>query len=265
MDNEKFIDSFRGYQTTGNWLMDLNPLTKLNIALATGFISMLVRDWKFGIVVCVIYFLIAAYVKKLKGFTKSFMAAFVVLGLFTVFVRLISNRGEGNVVFSILGWNWTDVALQKGFDMAFFIVGFAGPIILFFLTTPMKDLTYACEKKGVSATVSYVILVSFKTITELGKSASTILDSQKSRGIETDGNVFVRIKALLPIISPLALSAISYTEEKTIAMDARAFSVTTPHTHLRELKPSAGYEKWLGLFFDLLLVGTVVIKIMGII
>ena len=166
MDNEKFINSFRGYQTTGNWLTDLNPLTKLNIALALGFISMLVRNWRFGIVVCVIYYLVAVYVKKLKTFNKSFLAAFVVLGLFTVFVRLISNRNEGNVVFSILGWNWTDVALEGGFNMAFFILGFAGPIILFFLITPMKDLTYACEKKGISSTVSYVILVSFKTITE---------------------------------------------------------------------------------------------------
>lgn len=263
MDNEQFINSFRGYQTTGNWLMDLNPLTKLNISLALGFTSMIVRDWRFGIIVCVIYYLIAIYVKKLKSFNKSFLSIFVLLGLFTVLVRLISNRGEGNVVFSILGWNWTDIALQKGFDMAFFIVGFAGAIILLFLITPMKDLTFALEKKGVSATVSYVILVSFKTITELGKSANTILDSQKSRGIETEGNMLVRIMAFFPIISPLALSAIAYTEEKTIAMDARAFSVTTPHSHLRELKPTAKYEVVLGLFFDLLFVAAVALKVTG--
>lgn len=265
MENEKFIDSFRSYQTTGNWLTDLNPLTKLNMALAMGFISMIMRSWKFGVAICMLYYVIAIYVKKIKAFNKSFLAIFVLLGLFTVLVRLISNRHEGNPVFSVFGWDWTDYALISGFDMAFFIVGFAGSIILFFLITPMKDLTAACEKKGMSKTVSYVVLVSFKTITELGKSANTILDSQKSRGIETDGNIFCRIKAFLPIISPLALSAISYTEEKTIAMDARAFSNEGKHTQLRKLKPSASYEKWLGLFFDLLLVGVIILKIMGIV
>lgn len=260
--NEDFIKSFCNYQTTGNPLMDLNPVVKLNIALAVGFISMIIRSWKFGIVVCLLYYLIAVYTKKLKAYNKCFLAIFVFLGLFTVLVRLISNRHDGNVLFSVFGWNWTDVALIKGFDMAFFIVGFAGPIILFFLITPMKDLMYALEKRGVSPSVSYVILVSFKTITELGNSANVILQSQKARGIETDGNVFQRVMAFIPVISPLALSAIAYTEEKTIAMDARAFSVKGNHTHLRELKPEASYEKWIGFFFDLLLVLVIVLKIM---
>lgn len=265
MDNERFIESFRSYQTTGNWLVDLNPLTKLNIALATGFISMIIRNWQFGVVVCSIYYLIAIYVKKFKAYHKLFSSVFVLLGLFTVLVRLISNRQQGNVVFSLFGWNWTDYALEKGFDIAFFIVGFAGAIILFFLITPIKDLAIACEKKGMSATVSYIVLVSFKTITELGKSANIILDSQKSRGIETDGNIWHRIKAFIPVIIPLALSAIAYSEEKTIAMDARAFSSKVPHSWLRELKPAAYYEKWLALFFDLMLVTVIILKIAAVV
>lgn len=265
MDNKEFIEKFRGCQTTGNWLIDLNPLTKLIVALSIGFISMVIRDWKYGLVVCVLYYLVAILVKKLKEYNKLFLAIFVLLGLFTVLVRLISNRFEGNVVLDVFGWKWTDYALENGFDMAFFIVGFAGPIILFFLTTPMRDLMVAAEKKGMTPTISYIVLVSFKTITELGKSANTILDSQKARGIEIEGNLWIRIRAFIAIISPLALSAISYTEEKTIAMDARAFSARAKHTQLRELKPAAFYEKWMVLFFALALVLTIIMKAVGIV
>ncbi len=263
--NEEFINSFRTYSKTGNWICDLNPLTKLNIALVVGIAAMVMRSWKYGIVVCVIYYCLAVYVKKLKSFNKSFLAAFVVLGLFTVLIRLVSYRNEGSTVINFFGWHWTDAGLKSGFDMAFFILGFTGPILLFFLITPMKELMYSLEKKGVSPTVSYVILVSFKTITELGKSANVILESQKARGIETEGNLLQRVKSFIPIISPLALSAISYTEERTVAMDARAFSVKGKHTFLREMKPAASWEKFLAAFFDLLLVMLIVLKVMGIV
>lgn len=261
--NEEFINSFRTYSKTGNWLCDLNPLTKLNIALAVGLIAMIIRNWRYGLAVCLLYYCVAACVKKLRNFNKSFLAAFVVLGVFTVIIRLISFRHEGNTVINFFGWHWTDVGLESGFNMAFFILGFTGPILLFFLITPIRDLMYSLEQKGVSPTVSYVILVSFKTITELGKSANVILESQKARGIETEGNLLQRIKSFIPIISPLALSAISYTEERTVAMDARAFSVKGNHTNLRELSPAASWEKYLAVFFDLLLAVVVVLKIMG--
>ncbi len=262
--NEEFINSFRTTSKTGNIICDLNPLTKLNLAIAIGLIAMVMRDWKYGIVACIFYYFIAAYVKKLKSFNKSFMVAFVVLGLFTVLIRLISFRNTGNVVLNVFGWHWTDAGLKSGFDMAFFILGFTGPVLLFFLITPVKDLMYSLEKKGVSPVVSYVVLVSFKTITELGKSANVILDSQKARGIETEGNIIQRIKSFIPIISPLALSAISYTEERTIAMDARAFSVKGKHTSLRELEEAKKWEKFLVIFFYILLVAVVVYKVVTI-
>lgn len=99
--NEEFINSFRTTSKTGNAICDLNPLTKLNLAIAIGLIAMVMRDWKYGIVACVFYYFIAAYVKKLKNFNKSFMVAFVVLGLFTVLIRLISFRNTGNVVLNV--------------------------------------------------------------------------------------------------------------------------------------------------------------------
>ncbi|AOV97341.1 hypothetical protein A9798_10475 [Edwardsiella hoshinae] len=263
MTNQEFINRFRHTYVTGNWLIDLNPLTKLHIALALGLTSMVLRNWQFGLAICLIYYLIAIYIKKFRIFNKLLVSIFVLLGLFTVFARLITNRHQGEVVLSLFGWHWTDHALQSGFNMAFFIVGFSGAIILFFLSTPMQHLAIACEEKGMSAAISYVVLVSSKTISELGSRATTILDSQRARGIETEGNLWRRISAFFPIISPLALSAIAYTEEKTIAMDARAFSNKAPHTHLVTLKPISRYEKWLVLFFYLLLVTAIVLKVKG--
>jgi energy-coupling factor transporter transmembrane protein EcfT len=89
------------------------------------------------------------------------------------------------------------------------------------------------------------MLASMQNIIDLRKASVTILDSQKSRGIETDGNVFVRTRAFFPTLGPLLLGAIASTEEKVIAMDARAFSVKGKHTFLRELAPVSPREKLL--------------------
>mgnify|MGYP000155167031 CR=1 FL=1 len=51
----------------------------------------------------------------------------------------------------------------------------------------------------------------------------TITDAQRSRGMETEGNLLVRIKAFLPLISPVVMSALTATRERAIALEVRGF------------------------------------------
>lgn len=109
--------------------------------------------------------------------------------------------------------------------------------------------------------VSYIVLASFQTITDLKKNTAQIMESQKARGIETEGSVIRRIKAFFPILGPLVLGAISSTEEKSIAMDARAFSVKCSHTFLRELRPVPVYEKLIVILADVLLLAVIGVRL----
>ena len=63
----------------------------------------------------------------------------------------------------------------------------------------------------------------------------TITDAQRSRGMETEGNLLVRIKAFLPLISPVVMSALTATRERAIALEVRGFGVkgtkTWMHPH----------------------------------
>ena len=111
--------------------------------------------------------------------------------------------------------------------------------------------------------VSFVILSSFQTITDLGQNAKIIMESQKARGIETEGNVLQRAKAYIPVMGPLVLNAISSTEEKSIAMDARAFSAPVEHTFLSELPKVSGKEKALVILFDLAFVALIAGRIVS--
>jgi energy-coupling factor transporter transmembrane protein EcfT len=126
----------------------------------------------------------------------------------------------------------------------------------------MKDLMYALEKKGMSHVASYITLSSFQSIADLGENAKVIMESQKARGIETEGNVFKRMKAYIPVMGPLVLNAITSTEEKTIAMDARAFSAKVEHSFLCDLKPVPVWEKLLVAIFDAAFLALVVWRIL---
>ncbi len=260
MENDAFIEKFYDYQRTGNKINDLDPLSKLNIFLVLGLTCFLVDNYVYSLTLCVLCYPISILVGKLKYFNRIFSKLIIILFLFVIVVRQLSVPGS-TVIFSIFGWKWTWEALVNGMSIGGKLLAFSGVIVLFFATTPMRDLMYSLEQKGVSHTTTYVILSSFQTIIDLKASSQAILESQKARGIETEGNVLHRIKAFLPIISPLLLGAIASTEEKTIAMDARAFSAKVKHSSLRELKPVPGGEKVITVIFDVYFVAAIVYKV----
>src|SRR5690606_13781054 len=107
---------------------------------------------------------------------------------------------------------------------------------LFFAVVTVRYLMLALELRGLTPRATYVVLASFQTITDLGRNARTVLEAQQSRGIETQGNFVTRARAFFPIIAPVFLAALNQTEERAIALDARAFNARTKHTHLVTLR-----------------------------
>ncbi|MEA4912778.1 MAG: energy-coupling factor transporter transmembrane component T [Oscillospiraceae bacterium] len=239
-----FVNSFRSYYKVGNFWCDLYPLTKLILCFAVALSTIVVADWRYGFAWCIFYFIFAALTGHGKQFAKVFLVLFVVIGVFLTIIREIGTRtGNVTVMFSIFGWKWYLESFVTAMNINSYMLGFAGGVLLFFNTTPMRDIMYAFEKLGVSHETSFIMLSSMQNIIDLRKTSVTILESQKSRGIETDGNFIIRAKAFFPTIGPLMLGAFSSTEEKSIAMDARAFSVDRKHTYVRELEPMRSGEK----------------------
>jgi len=261
MDTD-FIDSFRSYQKEGNFWADLNPLTKLNICLAFAFSALVMMDYRYGIPLILFICLLAAFSGKFKEFILLFGRLSLIIIVFVTLIRQIGMR-TGNVtpLINIFGWQWYLESFIKGWNTITFILGFSGSLLLFFTTTPMRDLMYTLEQKGMSHENSFIMLASMQNIIDLRKASVVILESQKSRGIETEGNVFVRAKAFFPTLGPLILAAIASTEQKAIAMDARAFSVRRKHTFLRELAPASKLEKFISIAAWLWLAGTVIYKL----
>ena len=67
----------------------------------------------------------------------------------------------------------------------------------FVLSTKPADLVEALEKSGFSKRFGYIINSVFQIIPQMTGTMSTIMDAQRSRGMETEGSLLVRAKAFI--------------------------------------------------------------------
>jgi energy-coupling factor transporter transmembrane protein EcfT len=92
----------------------------------------------------------------------------------------------------------------------------------------MADLS----RRGVPPTLIYIVSSTLQLIPQVQARARTIIDAQQARGLETGGGPLSRIRALLPLLVPLVLGSLQETEERAIALEARAFRARARKTTL---------------------------------
>ena len=210
------------YVDKGSWLNKMHPYTKL-LYIVTAIIIPLIggKLWLFPVmIVCSLCLLASGKVVKkavpLVAFSFTLIVViFLIQGLFnhdnaTVLfsVGIITFYKEG-ILFAVrIGCNILNMLLSFG---------------IFVLTTSPQELVDELEKSGFSPKLGYVINSVFQILPQMMAAKDTITDAQRSRGMETEGNLMVRMKAFLPLISPVVMSSLINTRERAIALDVRGF------------------------------------------
>src|SRR5699024_8947670 len=220
------------------YIVSLYPTTKL---LAVFFIivsALMVYGYTYQYAIFPLMILIALLADVVKQFLNIFIKTIVVIVLFIFIFQVFLIPGEEII------WEWSFLSISmEGFTNSLLItsklIAVSSTLILFFQVTPAKDLIYSMEKLGLSKKVSFVILSTLQLIPQMKDLSNTIMDAQRSRGIETEGGLWVRIKAFVPMIGPLVLSSIEQTEERVLTLESRAFSSTEKKTHVYHVGKSA--------------------------
>lgn len=108
--------------------------------------------------------------------------------------------------------------------------------ILFAMTTRPDILMISLKQAGVPSSIAYIIVTTLQIVPRFQSKASTILDAQRARGLVTEGNLFIRARAVVPIVLPLVIGSIIEVEERAIAIQARAFNSNRAETSLIEVR-----------------------------
>lgn len=119
-----------------------------------------------------------------------------------------------------------------------------GASLLTFTTPPLvladaiEDLMNPLKKIGVPAhELAMMMTIALRFIPTLLEETDKIIKAQKSRGADFEtGNIFVRMKSVMPVLIPLFISAFRRADELAMAMEARCYHGGIGRTRLKELK-----------------------------
>ena len=213
----------------------LYPLTKLYLALALIISAFIIPSHIYDYSMIIICGIIVSFENKLKIYSKRiFLSLFWLFTAIFIIQSLFIPAGEVWLKFGFISVYKEGV--MKAIGLTSKLTAIVSALTMLTLITPVKDFTLALEKKGLNSKAAFILMLTLQTIPEMKKQADVIIDSQKARGIETEGNVFVRAKALIPIFIPLVLSSIANTEERAITLEARGFSVGEKRTILYDIE-----------------------------
>lgn len=227
----------------GNKIADLYPMAKLKITGLFMICTFIIQTYTYngypvGIIAWFITLpILAALTGKFRPFMKA-MKPIYYLGLFILVVQAFVIKGEDTIavwnIFNLFNLTVYKNGMITGLSLCFNILDIAGILVWLFACTEKKDIISVMENKNMPPKASYVLLSTMQMIEVLGRKSKTILNAQKARGVETEGNVFVRAKAFVPSMIPLVVGSISDTEERALTLESKGFSVKGKKTHLFE-------------------------------
>lgn len=236
--------AFSIYAARESRIHRLHPLTKLSLAfflLVAGLV--LPGGWTtyalFGLVVLPLAF----WSQVLSELARS---AWRVVLPFAISILLVQGLfwPGGTPVFGLGPLTFKAEGLDFAFSSTGRILLVVCSFLWFALTTRPDSLMIALTQRGLPPSLAYIIVATVQIVPRFQARAATILDAQQARGLETQGGLLQRARAVLPLVVPLILSSLVDVEERALAIEARAFNHTGRKTSLTEIG-EVGWEPWL--------------------
>ena len=175
----------------------------------------------------------------LKGLTPVWF-----LIIFTFILHLFVTK-EGTLVFDLYIFKFYSGGVIQGIaiSMRFFLLILVTSLLT--LTTTPIEITDAIEDmlhplnkiKFPVHELALMMSISLRFIPTLMQETDKISKAQASRGVDfKTGPIKERIKAVVPLLVPLFVSAFKRAEELAMAMEARGYHGGEGRTKLRELR-----------------------------
>lgn len=260
--------AFGQYYPSKSFVHRLDPRLKI-LFLIVYIVAVFLCDTFYALGACAFVFVLAALFSgvPIKSLLRSVKAVLFLL-LFMSALNLFFYEGE-----TVL-WEWKFITITK--EAIYFTIFLAVRLFLLVLGSSLLTLTTTPVSlaDGIESLLSPLKIIRFpvhelalimsialRFIPILTDETGRIMNAQKARGADFEsGNLFKRIKALLPILIPLLISAFRRADELGDAMDARCYSGSKVRTKYKKLVFS-----WRDLIATLLglalLAGVILLKI----
>lgn len=242
-----------------NFILSLHPFTKLTFSFFVTISVFIIPSYWYAYLTLPLCLLIAIFAKRAKSFLVIVGITLPFILVIIFFFQALFYQGT-TVVWEKWILTVTQEGIQYGLTLTSRMLAFGTAFILFFRITEVKEFIKALEDVGLPPMGSYVVLSTLQIIPEMRKQASIIMDAQKTRGVEMEGNLWIRTKAFFPTFTPLILSSIASTEERAITLESRGFLIKGKKTSLFKLQKRR-IDKGIQLLFLILLISLIVWRV----
>lgn len=222
----------------------LDPRTKL-IALIVYIVALFsAGSWlSYGLIFAFLASCIAVSKIPVKAIIRG-MKPLVIILVFTGLLNLLLTPGE-----TVLVAFWRITITMEGVTRAIFMMArilmlISGTFLLTYTTSPIS-LTDGLESllgplKKIHVPVhelAMMMCIALRFIPTLIEETDKIISAQKARGADFEnGKLLERVKALIPILVPLFISAFRRADELATAMECRCYQGGDGRTKMKLLR-----------------------------
>lgn len=231
------------YYPSESVIHKLDPRLKIILTLVYIVAIFLIQNFWGFLLLAVLAILLAKTAKIPVLFLLKGLKPLAILMTITALLNLFMT--DGQVLWQL---GFLRITREGIFLSAFMLLRIMflvlGTSFLTYTTTPIQ-LTSAIEsllkpfsKIGLpSHEIAMMMSIALRFIPTLIEETDKIMSAQKARGAAlSEGNIFKRAKALIPILVPLFISAFRRADDLAVAMESRCYHGGDDRTKMKELK-----------------------------
>jgi len=224
------------YVDRDSFIHNLNPLAKLLALFCAVLLCFLMPGFVYNLIMFSFVIPLAFIAKvnwmvfrTLRFLTILLVIIFVIQGFFYPLAKV-------PLIVLPFGFTLWEDGLFNAAVICSRLLAMAVYGFLFVLTTHPGDLVSALrhiKSLKIPFSFGYIIISTLQVIPRVQLQIATIIEAQKSRGLETKGNLINRLRSYLPLVGPLFSGGVQQAIERSMALEARAFSADTKKTNYR--------------------------------
>ena len=222
----------------------LDPRTKIAMMILYIVMTFLVKDIWF-LTIPLAYLVLELILSEISlRYIFNSLKPIRVLLIFMFLLNLFFTKGE-HVWLDLGFWKLTgEAVLQSCFLSLRIILLVAGASMLTLTTSPIA-LTDGIERLLAPLRIFHfpahelamMMTIALRFVPTLLDESEKIRNAQMSRGADFEsGNIFKRVKSMIPILIPLFVSSFRKADELAIAMESRCYHGGEGRTRMHQLK-----------------------------
>lgn len=249
----------------------LDPRTKLLLLVVYIVALFIAENWiSYGVMLVFLSVTIAISTIPLKSILNG-MKPLVLILVFTGILNIFFTTGQTLLVSFWVVKIYLEGIIRAVFMMARILMLITGTFLLTYTTSPIA-LTDGLESlmgplKVLRVPVhelSMMMCIALRFIPTLIEETDKIMCAQKARGADFEsGNLLQRVKALVPILVPLFISAFRRADELATAMECRCYQGGEGRTKMKILRYRLG-DIWAFLLGGLMLAASITLRVFGL-